>query len=308
MRTEKQRWAQYRALGRLSRPDQLGLIVVVYGMGAAMAMARTRVGERWAVFWGLGALLPLAVSVHVVNEYADYETDKLTTRTRFSGGSGALHRFDRPQSVAWRAAVGSLGVGALLSSAAFLAGMLEAWSLGMLALIVVLGWAYSVGPYPLIRTGWGEFTNALLGGVLLPVYGYTVLAGQPSWWVILACLPFGFVVFSSVLSTQWPDRLADEAVGKRTLPTRWSPEGLRIVYRLSGSVGFGLLIALAGTLLPLVVVFCSMAGFPALVVGSARVTRQESPTPSVVAMVVVAVGQLVGWVLEAGLLGTGTPA
>ena len=32
----------------------------------------------------------ISISIHYVNEYADVETDRITQRTAFSGGSGAL--------------------------------------------------------------------------------------------------------------------------------------------------------------------------------------------------------------------------
>jgi len=73
----------------MSRPSQLLLIAVVYLAGASAARASIGV-DLPAVATGLILLLLVAASVHYANEFADAETDAITRRTAFSGGSGAL--------------------------------------------------------------------------------------------------------------------------------------------------------------------------------------------------------------------------
>lgn len=95
----------------MSRPGQLLLVGVVYLLGVVIAAGHCVALTAVDVVAGLLVLLPVAASVYFANEYADHETDALTTRTPFSGGSGALLLTDVDRRVALRAALASLGVG-----------------------------------------------------------------------------------------------------------------------------------------------------------------------------------------------------
>ena len=279
----------------MSRPSQLALIGGVYALGATVGVAH---GGTVAVepIVGVGLpLLALSASVHYVNEYADYETDHLTDRTRFSGGSGALVGTDLPRSLPLRAAVVSLAAGVGLAATARLAVPVPDAVLVLLAAIVVLGWGYSVGPRFAWR-GLGEVDNSLLGGLLLPLVGYATVTGTVTLEAALAFVPFTLLVFCNLLATQWPDREADGIVGKRTLAVRWEPGRLRTTYWLVAAASLGSLATLWWFgVLPTVVALASLLVVPLVGWGGHVLTRQRSPFPSVAAMVSLAALQLAGW-------------
>jgi 1,4-dihydroxy-2-naphthoate octaprenyltransferase len=291
------------AVWRMARPSQLLLIVAVYALGVAIAVGLGTALEPRAVLFGLLALLPVAASVHFANEFADYETDRLTSergsRTPFSGGSGAADSV--PRSVARRATLVAGVVGALVSLGLVLAGRLSPSAFCFLAAIGLLGWVYSLRPVALSRRGLGEVDNALLGGLLLPLYGAATLE-PPSVAVGLAVVPFTLLVFANLLATQWPDRGVDAATGKYTLPTRWSTRRLRRVHLAAVVAAFTSLVALTGSVLPPVVTVASLVAVPFAGWGVATFTRDERPFPTVAAMVVMAVAQLVAWAAVADLL------
>ena len=292
------------ALWRMSRPAQLALIALVYALGVAMAFGRGAEAEAGAVAVGLAALLPTAASVHYANEYADAETDALTDRTPFSGGSGALVESGLPRSLALRAAIasGAVGVALLVAGVAPVGGrMLGAVPAAVLVGILLAGWQYSVRPLRLAWNGLGEATNAALGGVALPLYGFAVVTGGVTVAAALATLPFALVVFVNLLETQWPDRRADAAVGKDTLATRWSADRLRLAYGLGGltAAGSAVALALSGDVFPRLVALGTVLPMVGLVPGYYRFTRRETPLPAVVTMVLVAAGSTVGWGLVA---------
>jgi 1,4-dihydroxy-2-naphthoate octaprenyltransferase len=291
------------ALWTTSRPDQLLLIAAVYALGAVIAVAGGAPLESTTTAAGLAALLPTAASVHYANEYADYETDALTERTPFSGGSGGLHDARLPRRLARDAMLVTGALGTLVTAGLWLAGLLPGVAAAVLAVIAVLGWSYSLPPLALAWHGLGELDNAVLGGLLLPHYGAATLAGSFDLAVCLAVIPFTALVFVNLLATQWPDRRADAAVGKRTLPTRWSPGRLRAAYLAGLLVAFGSLAALWGRILPPVVAVATLAALPFAAWGAVTYTRDEWPFPSVAAMVVAAVAQLLAWAHVAGLLG-----
>jgi 1,4-dihydroxy-2-naphthoate octaprenyltransferase len=289
------------ALVLSSRPSQLLLIVLVYGLGVVIGVARGTPLDVDAAAAGVAVLLPVAASVHYANEYADYETDALTTRTPFSGGSGALQTLDVERSLALRAAAASVLVGAA-GAVWCLSHGLEMAALAVLAVIAVFGWLYSVSRFALSRHGLGELDNAALGGLALPLYGFAVQTGRVAAGVVLACLPFALVVFVNLLETQWPDREADAATGKHTLVVRLSQSSLRIAYVAVAAAAVLSLPILAGPVLPPAVAAVSVVVVPLLAWGSVSYTRRETPFPAVAAMVLLAVVQLVAWSVVAGLL------
>ncbi|WP_266080850.1 prenyltransferase [Haladaptatus caseinilyticus] len=212
----------------MARPPQLVLIMIVYWLGAAIAATHGESFHSQRFVIGLVVVLVGSASVHHANEYADAETDELTTRTPFSGGSGALPETGLSPNVALAAGTVSLTATALLVILYWQA--LPSIAFVVLAIGIALGWQYSVGPLRLAWRGFGELDNAILGGMLLPLYGYVVQTSSLTIEVVLALVPFTAIVFVNLLDTTWPDRTADAAVGKNTLATRWSARRLRTLY------------------------------------------------------------------------------
>ena len=178
-------------LWRMARPTHLLLIAFVYLLGATMAMALGAAFDAQLLVFGLVVLLLESSSVHYANEYADYETDALTQRTLFSGGSGALPGSTVPRWVALRAGWVSLAAGSLNALFGWATGALNTTALFLLALGTFLGWMYSLPPMALTWKGWGELDNAVIGGMVLPLFGFAALAGRstfllqlpvPRWW------------------------------------------------------------------------------------------------------------------------------
>jgi 1,4-dihydroxy-2-naphthoate octaprenyltransferase len=283
-----------RALFETSRPSQLLLICGVYALGAKIALANGATISGPELAAGVVALVPIAASVHYANEYADYETDALTDRTPFSGGSGALHRAGLPRTVALRAAIVTLAVGLVLTAVLVGTGRLALPAVALLSIIAVLGWQYSVPPLRLAWRGWGELDNSFLGGLVLPVYGGAV-AGGSIRTVALASVPFFLVVFLNLLATQWPDRNADAAVGKRTLAVKLPPRWLRVIYVGVAAVAGLSLFVLAPRVLPWPVVGASLVVAPILAWGAIGYTRRHVPWPTVTAMVGLATLQFLAW-------------
>ena len=284
------------AVWKMARPSQLLLVAVVYALGASVAWMQTGLLELSDHVRGLAPMLAVAASVHYVNEYADAETDRLTERTPFSGGSGALPESGLPQWVALVAGTAALGLAVAL--VATVGRSLPALALGVLAAVAVLGWEYSLPPLAFAWRGLGEVVNALLGGVLLPLYAVAVATGRVWSTAVVAVLPFSVAVFLNLLATQWPDRHADGAVGKDSLAVRWPTGRLRATY-WAGFTGFAGATLLLAASAPVVVTAATAAALPALAYAGRQYTVTRSPLPSVAAMVGLAVAQTAAWVAVA---------
>jgi len=275
------------ALFVMSRPAQLALIVFVYASGVLVGLVRGGSPDLDLVLPGGVVLLLSAMSVHLANEYVDVDTDAITHRTPFSGGSGVLPSglVDRRVALAGSLVAGVLGVvGAL-----FLLAWSALWTTAGAILLCGLagGLAYSVPPVAASRRGVGEFLNALLGGMLLPLYGVAVARGSVGILDVIAFLPFALVVFLSVMATAWSDRVADAAVGKRTLQTRVSRGALRrmhavvIVLFVAAEMTSALLRASPAAPITLALV-------PLLAATHRRYAISKNPAASVAAMVLAA--------------------
>lgn len=275
---------------RLTRPDQVALIVVVFMVGGLMGRATAVAdGSGWGGWLvAAAAVVAIAVSVHAANEYADADTDARTSRTRFSGGSGVIPSGLVTRAGARRLMVGAGALGVVLAGLSAWAGVVPTSAAIAIVLGLILGWQYSVPPLALARRRWGEVTNALLGGLLLPATGAIVM-GSEIGPALIAFVPFTLLAFVNLLETQWSDRRADRAVGKHTLANGLS---LRALRRLAMGVTLASYVGLL--LLPVPIALAGLLALPFSVWATIAMGRRP-PGPAVAAMVVAIVAQGVGW-------------
>ncbi|MCK5318201.1 MAG: prenyltransferase [Anaerolineales bacterium] len=278
---------------RMARPNQILLIALVFSWGILMALVRGSSWSSLSYFIGLGAAILVSVSIHFVNEYADYETDKLTRRTPYSGGSGALQDSGLDQNLALRGAIPPVILGFTIALLGLISGNLSRQALYLLGLATFFGWGYSLKPLKLAWRGWGEIDNALLGGWLLPIYGYTVINHRVDNFIMAATAPFAMLAFVNLLATHWADRQADRSVGKFTLVTKLSVPQLRFLYLLT-MLGAYTWVYWHSQYPPLVKL-SSFIVVPVSVWGFVSFTKQHNPAPSVFAMVAFLLVQVISW-------------
>jgi len=283
------------ALWGMSRPMQLLAVFLVYSLGTLVAKVQTTLFDPIFYVDGLIVLLLVAASIHYANEYADHETDALTTPTPFSGGSGVLARGIVSRRLALQAAWVTLLSGIVAAAIYVALGYMHMTALLILAAGAFGGWMYSLPPLQLAWRGFGEADNAFLGGMLLPLYGYTVQTGYVDHVVICAFVPFMLLVFLNLLATTWPDRRADATVGKYTLATQMAAYRLRWLYGVVALFALLFLLSIAAQILPVEVVLGSFAVSPFVAWGMWTYTRSENPLASVSAMVALLLLQLGGW-------------
>lgn len=155
------------------------------------------------------------------NDVADEAGDKLnTTHNLFSGGSRVL-----PE--------GKLSRKALVIAATICAGLMLLLSVGLAAsaarpsmllgctLAVALLWAYSYRPLRLSYRGYGEVTQGLGVGLVLPAIGYYLQTGELHTVPWLALVPAIVLGVASNITTALPDHPADVAVDKKAWPVRF---------------------------------------------------------------------------------------
>ena len=286
------------ALLKMGRPNILPGGILAYCLGAAMGYWQGG-SFNWGWF-GLGLLITELTNLvaHYADEYADVDTDSLTHRTVFSGGSGVLPSGLVPPSWALSAAVAFAILSTSLTAWSVLRGPLSAHVAWIVGVGLVGGWFYSMPPLALERRGLGELVNALLGGILMPLMGYSVQTGQPTLQACLALLPFFFMVMAGLLGAHWPDRAADATVGRRSL-TGLLGRHAPVVHKLFIALAYGLSLLLAGRVLPRPVLTAILLTLPASLWAALAFGKQDSPVPSSLAMAIFITAGAAGWALAA---------
>lgn len=288
----------------MTRPSQIALVLVVFVNGALLATWRAAPeAATLGVIVPAGLLVILsAAAVHLVNESADAETDRLTARTPFSGGSGALALSQLAPTVPLRLGLGLAALVVVVTLPVAFAGLLAPAATGLLLLGLLGGLAYSLPPVAAMRRGWGEPLNALLGALILPLFGVSAVAGRVEAVDVIAFAPFTFVAFASVLATAWPDRIADAATGKHTLQARLAPRNL-VRLALGANLAFVVSTALSMATGAMPFAAAGLVVTPLLVVGLVRYTHVATPIANVAAMVGLAI--LTAVVLTVGIASSG---
>jgi 1,4-dihydroxy-2-naphthoate octaprenyltransferase len=202
---------------RMGRPVVVVAGLIAFGSGAAMAFARVGSFDLGIESLSLAIMVCAILMGHYANEYADVDTDSLTRRTLYSGGSGVLPSGIMPRSWALILAICFGAVALALAFASLLLGVLSATTVVMVLFGMLGGWLYSMPPLSLERSPYGEVDNAVLGGFGMTLMGYLPQAGGLDASAILFCIPLTLGVYANLLGVHWPDREADRLVGKRTM-------------------------------------------------------------------------------------------
>jgi len=163
----------------------------------------------------LGALFA-HISVNMFNEYQDYQSglDARTTRTPFSGGSGAL--VDNPDAAVavLYGALTSLLLSALVGVYFMSSLGMSILPLGIIGFLIIVTYTRWLNQHPvlcLMAPGVGFGPLIVLGTHVVLTGEYSIQAG------IASLVPF-FLSNNLLLLNQYPDIAADKSVGRRHFP------------------------------------------------------------------------------------------
>ena len=200
------------------RPPFLLLTVSVILLGTALAVWDGYPFDWRRFMLALIGGLAAHASVNLLNEYEDWRSglDAMTTRTPFSGGSGALQA--HPEYAEWVMGAGYFLLGVVIAIGLYFIHELG-WGLlplGLLGVALIMFYTTRLTRLPwlcLIAPG-------LAFGPLMVVGTYYVLTGHYSAraWVV-SLIPF-FLVNNLLLLNQIPDIEADRQAGRITFPMK----------------------------------------------------------------------------------------
>lgn len=215
------------------------LPVSVAGVIAGVAMAVMHDSFQW-----LPTLICLSFAVlaqiasNFANEYFDYR-DGLDKKGRVGPRRGVTEGDITPRAML-TATLATLGVAALLGLSLIWWG---GWWLLLAGILIVLGaLAYSAGPYPLSRHGWGEVAVVVFFGIAPVTLTYYILTGTCTTLVWMLSVAMGLLGANVLIVNNYRDIDDDRAVGKMTLAVRFGPRFTTTLYLVNGVVAFLLML------------------------------------------------------------------
>jgi len=233
---------QLKTVLQTFRPSFLVLTPVCVFLGLSTALAfHTSVNGFMTMLVLIGAMAA-HISVNTLNEYHDFNSglDLKTTRTAFSGGSGALP--DHPEAAT---AVLITGVVALLVTATIgcyfmMERGLSILPVGIAGIILVTIYTQWVNRFPLLCL----LAPGLGFGILMVVGTSVVLTGEYTRPALLVALVPFFLINNLLLLNQYPDIEADASVGRNTFPIAFGVNTSNVVYALFMIAAYSMILLL----------------------------------------------------------------
>lgn len=216
----------------------LSPVIVLLGLAAAVFDGR-------AVDWSSLALILVAalmahVSVNTFNEYLDFRNglDAMTYRTPFSGGSGILPQHPELAGLTFRIAVLSLFVTVLIGIYFLAYTGMKILPLGLAGVVIIVSYTPWITRSPLLSL----ISPGLAFGPLMVVGTDLVLTGRYSATAFLVSLVPFFLVNNLLLLNQFPDREADQRVGRRNVVIVFGRQNSAMLYGVFNLLAFGVLV------------------------------------------------------------------
>ncbi len=201
-------------------------------LGGAIAWA-TRDSLAWGFFFlTLAAGAFLHMGANVINDYFDHLSGDDTINTDFirpfSGGSrviqmGLLTPLETLTLAIVLFALSS-GIGAYL---AWASGplVLAFGAIGLVSAVFYCGW-----PFKWASRGIGELMVGLNFGTLMTLGSYYVQTERVDWTPAIASIPVAALITAVLYINEFPDFIADRAVGKKTWVVRLGRQRAAIAY------------------------------------------------------------------------------
>lgn len=210
-----------RLLIQLSRPIFLLGGFLVYALGAGIAHY---LGTQ--IDWGLYILgqayvTVMQLSAQLLNEYFDSPADvENTSRTPFSGGSGAVGEGKLSRETVMWAALTTLTLLASLTVIMINVAPLNPLLVTIVVIAFLGSFFYSAPPVKLAYSGYGELTTSILVANLVPIFAFVLQFGELHRLLAMTTFPLTALHLGMMIVFEFPDYFNDLKYDKLTLLTR----------------------------------------------------------------------------------------
>src|SRR4030066_237637 len=144
-------------------------VFMVFSCGTLLALLAGESFYLTKFIFGYMIFFSAQLSVQYGNEYFDYDADRMTIPTFFSGGSKVLRNNKNLKIFSKLISISLLIISIILSVLFVLIFESSVWIIILAVLANLLGWFYSAPPLKLSYRGLGEITIMLIIGIILPI-------------------------------------------------------------------------------------------------------------------------------------------
>ena len=223
----------YSTLLKAVRPWALLAGVLVYALGGGIA---TYLGEtiNWPTYWiGQVIVTMIQASSYFLREYFDranqppFEGILPGSTHRREGGEGQDGRGDMeeapmraPRTVFFQVAATTLTIAAALTVLLIALGALTPPAFIILILAFILALGYSIPPFRLVYSGYGELVLSILIANLFPAFAYLLQTGQLHNMLAMLTFPLTFLFLAASLARSLQHYMEDLRLERQTMLTR----------------------------------------------------------------------------------------
>lgn len=217
----------------------LSPLCCLIGIGTAVALSGD-VDSINAALVVIGATLAHAAA-NGLNEVEDFRSglDAMTTRTPFSGGSGALPTDPDSASAAMNIAIASLLTATVIGLYLSVTENLWLLAIGLLGVMIIVSYTRILN-----RNAWlCLIAPGLAFGPLMVVGSFLAVGDSFNWMVLSLSFPAFFFVNNLLLLNQLPDIEADRISGRCHFAIRLGTEKAVVMYVAQTALAYCSLIA-----------------------------------------------------------------
>lgn len=201
-------------LGRLKLP-LVAFLLFLFGVLLAIVSGVSFALDRFLL--GSAIMITAILSVNYGNDYFDFEVDRHSKRTAFSGGSGILQENPELRDFAKWFALAMMSLSIIFATIFTIVFSFPIFFLAFVILGNLLSWFYAAPPLRLSYRGFSEITTVVAVGLMLPSLGYLVLKASfdLAFWVF--GLPCMLYALAFIICVEIPDMESDQRGNKNTL-------------------------------------------------------------------------------------------
>jgi 1,4-dihydroxy-2-naphthoate octaprenyltransferase len=222
------------------------LVPVLLGLAIA---GREGYWNPWLAILTIIGACAVHIGLNVANDFFDAVSgadDANVNPTQYSGGSRVIQHGLVTLQQMGALSLSSYAIGAAIGIYLVIArGSIELLAIGLAGMLLSV--FYTAPPLRLVHRGLGEVTTALGFGPIMVLGAYVVQAEHLAWEPLLASIPVAILIALVLYVNEIPDRASDAAVGKRTLPVRFSREVITSAFLASALAAFATIVVLAAT-------------------------------------------------------------
>ena len=208
---------------QLSRPIFILIAALLYGLGAGISRYLTGQVIWSTLFLGIAWVGFILLGFQYLNEYfypVNLEVQPKWWRTPFSGSSGVVGPGKLPPQVPLWAGFTCITISAALFFLLLQYGELDLPSSIMLGLFVFGEFVFSIPPFRLVTSGYGEIAWTILIPGMIPALAYLLQGHEIHRLLIMVSLPLAILFLGMLIALEFPSYASDIKLGNKPVLIR----------------------------------------------------------------------------------------